>query len=185
MRSVFAHHSVRSENRCGRLRLVVYSVHPRVSWSMSFQETVTRSLTQDITKIVKSIENSIELLRKEITEADSRAELQRQGQEAQHARWLIEDNRRQIARSIKESREDLEQVIKSWAAVVSIEQFLKSAEERATSLPEEQKVQLLKRLQLARGFVGTQDPLEFFRSWRTPNERMYLSLSGNHVFDLN
>jgi hypothetical protein len=156
---------------CGRLRLVVYSLHPGVSWSMSFQETETRTLTQDITKIVKSIENSIEVLRKEITDADSRAELRRQEQEAKRARWLIEDDQRQITRSIKESREELEQVMKSWAAVVSIEQFFKSAEERACSLPEEQKAQLLKRFQLAREFVGTQDPLKFFRSWRTPNER--------------
>jgi hypothetical protein len=156
---------------CGRLRLVVYSLHRGVSWSMSFEETETRTLTQDITRIVKSIENSVEVLRKEITEADSRAELRRREQEAQHAQWLLEDDQRQIARSIKESREEMEQVIKSWAAVVSIEQFFKSAEERATSLPEERKVQLLKRLQLARGFVGTQDPLEFVSSWRTPNER--------------
>jgi hypothetical protein len=156
---------------CGRLRLVVYSVHPGVSWSMSFQETETRTLTQDITKIVRSIENSVEVVRKETAEADSQAELRRQEQEAQHARWLMQEDQRQIAQSIKESREQLEQVIKSWAAVVSIEQFFRSAEERASGLPEEQKAQLLNRLQFARGFIGTQDPLDFFRSWRTPDEQ--------------
>jgi hypothetical protein len=161
---------------CGRLRVVVYSLHPGVSWSMSFQETKTRTLIQDIAKIAKSIENSVEVLRKEITEADNRAELRRQEYEAQHTRWLLEEDQRQIARSVKESREEMEQVIKSWAAVVSIEQFFKSVEKRATSLPEEQKAQLLKRLQLARGFVGTQDPLDFIRSWRTPNER-YMPLA--------
>jgi hypothetical protein len=135
------------------------------------QETETRTLTQDMTKIVKSIESSIPVLRKEITEAGSRDELRRKEQETQHARWLLEDDQRQIARSIKESREEMEQVIKSWAAVVSIEQFFKCLEERATSLPEEQMAQLLKRLELARGFIGTQDPLEFFPSWRTPDER--------------
>ena len=57
---------------CGRLRLVIYSLHRDVSWSMSYQGTETRTLTQDITKIVKSIENSVEVLRKEIAEADSR-----------------------------------------------------------------------------------------------------------------
>ena len=30
---------------------------------------------------------------------------------------------------------------------------------------------MLKRLALAREFVGTQDPLDFFRSWKTPFER--------------
>jgi hypothetical protein len=168
---------------CGRLRLVVYSVHPGVSWSMSFEETKTRTLTQDISKIVKSIESSIAVLREEIAEADNRAELRRQEQEARHARWLIEDDQRQIAQSIKESREELEQVIKSWAAAVSIEQFFRSVEERASALPEEQQAQLLKRLQLARGFIGTQDPLDFFRSWKTPDER-YVPVSGK-ITDLN
>jgi len=146
------------------------------------QETETRTLTQDMTKIVKSIESSIPVLRKEITEAGSRDELRRKEQETQHARWLLEDDQRQIARSIKESREELDQVIESWVAVVSIEQFFKSLEERATSLPEEQIAQLLKRLELALGFIGTQDPLEFFRSWRTPNDR-YVPLAlrnSNH-----
>lgn len=106
-----------------------------------------------------------------IAEAKSRAELRRKEQEAQHAQWLIQEDQRQIAQSIEESRRDLEQVIKSWAAVVSIEQFLRSAEERASALPEDQKAQLLERLRLARGFIGTQDPLEFFRSWRTPDEQ--------------
>jgi hypothetical protein len=156
---------------CGRLRLVVYSVHPGVSWSMSFEETGARTLTQDITKIVKSIENSIEVLRNVTAEADNRAELRRQEQEAQHAQWLIQEDQRQIAQSIEKSREELEQVIKSWTAVVSIEQFFKSAEERASVLAEGQRTQLLKRIQLARGFIGTQDPLDFFRSWKTPDER--------------
>jgi hypothetical protein len=52
---------------------------------------------------VKSIENFVEVLPKEITEADSRAELRRQEQETQHAQWLLEGDQRQIARSINES----------------------------------------------------------------------------------
>ena len=113
---------------------------------------------------MESIEGSIEMLRKEITETGSRAELRRQEQEAQHAQLIIEDDQRQITRPIKESRDDLEQVIKSWAAVVSVE-------ERASALPEGRKAQLLERLQLTRRFIGTRDPLEFIRSWKTPNER--------------
>lgn len=56
---------------CGRLRLVVYSLRNDVSWSMPFQETKMRTLTEDIKKIVKSIENSTDRLRKEIVEADA------------------------------------------------------------------------------------------------------------------
>jgi hypothetical protein len=135
-----------------------------------------RTLTQGIAKIVKSIEGSIEVIRKEIVEAEQRADVQRREWEEQHARWDPERDQQQIADSIKESREQLAQVIQSWATVMSIEQFLKGVEERALSLPEVQRGQILDRLQLAREFIGAQDPLEFFNSWKTPGER-YVSLA--------
>jgi hypothetical protein len=155
----------------GRLRLVVYSPQRDVSWSLSFQETMERALTQDIAKIVESIEDSIEVMRKEIIEAEQRAEVQRREWEEQNARWERERDQQQIADSIKESREQLAQVIQSWATVMSIEQFLGGVEERAGALPEVQRGHVLDRLRLAREFVGTQDPLEFFNSWKTPGER--------------
>jgi hypothetical protein len=46
---------------------------------MSFQETVTRTLTQNIAKIVKSIKSSTEVVQKEIEEAEHRAELKKTG----------------------------------------------------------------------------------------------------------
>ena len=86
---------------CDRLRLVVYSPQRDVSWSQSFQETMERTLTQDIAKIVKSIEDSIEVMRKEIIEAEQRAETQRREWEDQHARWERERDQQQIADSIR------------------------------------------------------------------------------------
>jgi hypothetical protein len=156
---------------CGRLRLVVYSPYRDISWSMSFQEKTGRALTHNIAMIVRSIENSTEQMRKEIVEAEQRAEAWRQEQKELQARWAREEDQRQIARSIKESREQLEQVIQSWAAAVSIEQFFIGVEERASILSEAERGQALERLQLAREFIGTQDPLDFFRSWKSPSER--------------
>lgn len=161
---------------CGRLRLVVYSPQRDISWSLSFQETTERALTQDIAKIVESIENSTEIMRKEIIEAEQRAEVQRREWEEQTARWKREEDQRQIADSIKKSHDQLAQVIQSWATVMSIEQFLIGVEERAITLPEVQREQVLDRLRLAREFIGKQDPLEFFNSWKTPGER-YIPLA--------
>jgi hypothetical protein len=160
----------------GRPRLVVYSPQRDVSWSLSFQETMERTLTQDIGKIVKLVEDSVEVMRKEIIEAEQRAEVRRREWEDQHARWERERDQQQIAHSIKESREQLAQVIQSWATIMNIEQFLKGVEERAIALPEAQREQLLDRLQLAREFIGTQYSLEFFSSWKTPSER-YMPLA--------
>jgi hypothetical protein len=81
-----------------------------------------------------------------------------------------------VTESIKESREQLSRVIQDWARVVSLEQFFSGVQSRAQDLPEEQRQEVLKRLALARDFVGTQDSLEFFRSWKTPIER-YVPLS--------
>jgi hypothetical protein len=74
------------------------------------------------------------------------------------------------------SREQLSKAIENWARVVSLEQFFAGIEKRVQGLPEEQQPEILKRLALAREFVGTQDPLDFFRSWKTPLER-YIPLS--------
>ena len=163
----------------GRLRLVIYPPDRDISWSLSFQETIERTLTQDIAKIVKSTENSTEIIRKEILEAEQRAEIRHREWEEQTARWEREEDQRRIADSIKQSREQLAQVIQSWAEVIGFEQFFKGVEERATTLPQAQRGHLLERLQLAREFIGAQDPLEFFSSWKTPNER-YLPLASRN-----
>ena len=44
-------------------------------------------------------------------------------------------------------------------------------EDQAASLPEDEHQKVLERLKLAREFVGTQNPLDFYLDWRTPLER--------------
>jgi hypothetical protein len=161
---------------CGRLRLIVYAPQQDVSWSLTFQETVRRSLAQDVKNIVKSIENSVEAVRNELAEAEKRAQVQRREWDEQRERWRHEGDQRKTAASRKESREQLMQAIQSWATTVSIEQFFKGVEERADKLPAAQQALILERLQLARETIGTQDPLEFFKSWKAPRER-YVPLS--------
>jgi hypothetical protein len=160
----------------GRLRLVVYALYSGVSWSILFQESKDRALTQDIPKIVKSIEASTEVLVEKVTEAERQAELRRQEWEAERERWRQEEDHRSVAQSIKESREQLVKVIEDWTRVVSLEQFFKGVESRAQDLPEEQRQEVLKRLTLAREFVGSPDPLDLIRTWKTPIER-YVPLS--------
>lgn len=126
--------------------------------------------------VVKSIKNSTDVLVAKVKEQERQAELRRQQWVAQQEQWRQEEDRRRVAESIKESREQLAKAIEDWARVVSLEQFFSGVESRARDLPEEQRQEVLKRLALAREFVGTQDPLQFFRSWKTPVEK-YLPLS--------
>lgn len=160
----------------GRLRLLVYSPYRSVSWSTSFQESKARSLTSDIPQIVKAIENATATVTEKLREAERQAAIWRQERLAEEERRRQEEDRRRAAQSIKDSRDQLEQVIQSWAKVVSLEQFFQGVEDRAQRLPEAERQAALERLRLAREFVGTQDPLDFFRGWKTPLER-YVPLS--------
>ena len=105
------------------------------------------------------MEGSVDILRQQIGEVVETQEVRRREWEEQRARWEREEDQRRIADSIKESREQLAQVIQSWAAVISLEQFLKGVEERALTLPEEQRPVVLRRLELARAFIGTPNPM--------------------------
>ena len=54
---------------------------------------------------------------------------------------------------------------------MSIERFLAGVEQVAQDLSGPDRDHLLERLALARAFLGSQDPLEFLRGWKTPDER--------------
>lgn len=160
----------------GRLRLVVYSPFRSISWSTTYQETKARTLTKDIPQIVKSIEGEVAPMIERIQEAERQAEIWRLERLAEEERRRHEEDRRRESQSIKDSHDQLEQVIHAWAKVVSLEQFFQGIEDRAQTLPEMERQGVLDRLRLAREFVGTQNPLDFFRAWKTPVER-YVPLS--------
>ena len=54
---------------------------------------------------------------------------------------------------------------------MSTERFLAGVEQRANELSGPDRNHVLKRLALARVFLGSQDSLDFFRGWKTPEER--------------
>lgn len=53
---------------------------------------------------------------------------------------------------------------------MDIERFLAGVESRASQLTEDRRRTILERLELARAFLGSHDPLDFFLTWRTPDE---------------
>lgn len=91
-------------------------------------------LTADIPKMVKSIENSTEVLVAKIKEEERQAELRRQEWAAQEEQWRQEEDRRHVAESIRESRVELAKAIEGWAKAVSLEQFFSGVQSRAQDL---------------------------------------------------
>ncbi|MGQ0589422.1 MAG: hypothetical protein ACT4N8_07815 [Sphingosinicella sp.] len=155
----------------GRMRIVAYSPYWQVDWSSQWQESRSASLRGQIRTTVEAIEAAAPELVAKLDEADRQAKIR-------HQQWLIEEehrrreeDRRRIERSIADSKTELRQVIERWSNVMSVERFLVGVEQRADDLSEPDRGDVLERLALARGFLGSQDPLDFFRAWKTPGER--------------
>lgn len=155
----------------GRLRLVAYSPYWRAKWSADWQDTKKSSLRSALKSIVKSVEASSVDLAAKLEEADRKAEIARQEQLAAEQRRQREEDRRHIQQSIQESHDHLGQIIQQWSSAMSVERFLAGVEESACELPEGERARVLERLKLARDFLGTSVPLDFFLSWKTPEER--------------
>jgi hypothetical protein len=161
----------------GRIRLVAYSPYWRVSWTTSWQETKSTTLTRELSTIVKAIERAAVELVEKLKEADYQAERARLKRLAEEEQRRREEDLRQIQQSAKDSQAHLHQIIRDWAEAANIERFFQGVYDRASDLPAEGRELVLERLKLARDFIGTQNPLDFFLSWKTPDER-YVPLSA-------
>ncbi|HEY7810895.1 MAG TPA: hypothetical protein VIA98_10990 [Allosphingosinicella sp.] len=155
----------------GRMRIVAYSPYGQVSWSKQWQETKSVSLRGQIRSIVEAIENAAPDLVAKLEEAHWQAQIRRREWAAEQELRRREEDRRRVEQSILDSKAELRQVIERWSDVMSIERFLAGVEQKAQNLSEPDRRHMLERLALARGFLGTQDPLDFFRAWRAPDER--------------
>lgn len=124
---------------------------------------------------------AVELIAKK-QEADRQSELARLQWEEEQERSRQREDRRKADEAVKASRQQLDQIIQAWADAVTVEQFLQGIEEHARKLPDDKRCEILERLQLARKFIGTQNPLDFFLAWKTPTER-YLPKYPGSKFD--
>lgn len=155
----------------GRFRLVAYAPYYHVSWSTHWQETARAPLTQQFQSIVKAMKGIAVDLAERVAEADRQSELARRARLAEEERRRRAEDQRRIHVSNKQSQEHLDQIIQAWAQVMNLERFFQGVQEHATSLPDGDRDTVLSRLALAREFVGSQNPLEFFLAWKTPLER--------------
>lgn len=155
----------------GRFRLVAYAPNYDVSWSTQWQDAARRPLTQQVQSIVKAMKGIAVDLAERVAEAERQADLARLAMLAEEERRRRAEDQRRIDASNMESREHLDQIIKAWAQVMNLEQFFQGVQEHATSLSAGDRDLVLSRLKLAREFVGSQNPLEFFLAWKTPLER--------------
>jgi hypothetical protein len=155
----------------GRLCLQAYSPYPHAQLTQQWWETKNRDLTARIRTIVRELEKATVEVARLIEEGERQAELERQRWGAQMEQWEREEAERRTAKALKESKEELLDIIDMWATSKRLEKFFADAERRVKDLPEDQRVHTLDRLHRARNMIGSVDALDRFQSWKAPEER--------------
>lgn len=148
-----------------------YSPYPRADWAQQWRETSNWALSGRIPAIVRQLEKATVEIARLVKEGECQAEIERQRWEAQQEPWRREDEARRTAKALKDSKEELLQIIDTWVEAKRLEAFFADAECRARDLPDGQKERTIERLRQARALVGNTDALERFKAWRAPEER--------------
>jgi hypothetical protein len=155
----------------GKLCVRASSTYWRVKWEKFWPETKARQLAKRIKSIAREIEDAASLIVPMVAESERQAELE-------HQRWVAqrrEEKRKALEKqrqdNLDASRQQLRAIIDAWGAAVRLDEFFRDAENRIGRLPVSERSQLLERLMLGRGLLGSTDPLEYFRTWILPSER--------------
>lgn len=155
----------------GRLRLQAYGPYWRTDWVKHWQEIKVGELSKQVKGIIGELEKAAEIVARQFEEGERKAEIERRELEIQREKWRREEEERRAAKNLKESREQLLQIIEAWGEVNRIEKFFQDVETRVAGFSNDQKQKVLERLKLARKMLGSIDALEHFFAWRSPDER--------------
>ncbi len=159
------------ERPSGRLRLHAYAPHCRVELTKHWQETDKSTLVDCVPDIIAGIEGMAAAMAPLVEQAERQMETERLEREAEWRRYEIEEDKRQIRESEKESLEQLDSIIRHWADMQGRSGFLTQLEQVVASLPEPERASVQARIALARKLLGSLDPMPRFRKWRAPAER--------------
>lgn len=156
----------------GRLCLQAYSPYSRVSWIKQWREEKNKDLNTQVHKIIRELKKAAPNIARLVEKEEIQAEIERKEWEAERERWRKEEEERRAAKALNESRTDLLNIIAKWAEANRIEQFFREAEQKISELDECERLYLMDRLNRARQIIGSINPLDYFKIWKSPNERM-------------
>jgi hypothetical protein len=155
----------------GKFCLRAYSPYGGTSWQHEWKVDCSKDLKRLGHKIAKELALHAETISLLVEEAERKAEIERQRWEEERERWRREEEERRKEKAIKDSREELFEVIERWAEVKRINGFFQEVESLAQNLEPEQKSEINQRLEKARELIGELDAIECLTSWRAPDER--------------
>jgi hypothetical protein len=159
------------EKPSGRLRLVAYAPHYGVNLVRQWQAFGKTCFTKPANEIISSIEAMAVEMVPLVAAAEQQRETERRQREEQWHRYRKEEDRRRIEESIKESSEELNEIIRCWAETKARSEFLTGLEVELSKLGATERSELEGRVALARELLGSIEPLSRFKRWRAPSER--------------
>ena len=136
-----------------------------------WRETKKRDLLTRIPTIVRELAKATVDIVRLVEEGERQAELERQRWAAQMEQCEREEAERRAAKALKESKEELFEIIETWVASKRLEEFFADAEHKLKNLAEGERTRSMERLRRARKLIGSTDALERFQSWKAPEER--------------
>jgi hypothetical protein len=154
-----------------RLCVQVFSPYSRVSWMRQWRESKAGEFPRKLANLVTEIEAEATTIVKRFEEGERQAEIERLRREEERRAQAREEAERRRLKAIKDSRDELSDIIKAWAKAKRINEFFDDVERRAANLEIDQKATVLERLALARTMVDTTDALLWLESWKAPEER--------------
>uniref|UniRef100_UPI003F493E29 hypothetical protein n=1 Tax=Ensifer adhaerens TaxID=106592 RepID=UPI003F493E29 len=123
----------------GRFRIVAYSPKRGVDWTLSWQDTESEPLTGVIPEIIETLQASRDKLQALMT-AEDEAEAKRQKERQEEwERYERREDERKIAQAIKESQQQLAEIIESWGKAMVVERFFTDVEDRLAEAPNEKR----------------------------------------------
>jgi GTP1/Obg family GTP-binding protein len=136
-----------------------------------WRESKAGDFTRKLADLVWEVEAEAVNIVKRFEEGERQAEIERQRREEERRAQALEAAERRRIKAIKDSREELAEIINAWAKAKRIEDFFTDVERRAANLEADQKAIVMERLALARTMVDTTNALSWLTSWETPEER--------------
>lgn len=122
--------------------------------------------------MISAMQQAVPLILKQLEKARIEAEewrIQRDGEQTIY----LEKKRIELPEEARSaSRTELKSIMAQWIEDKQLEQFFHEAELDAAMLDEQQKIQVIERLQLARQFLSEDTTIERLLKWKTPEERL-------------
>ncbi|EAX0034778.1 hypothetical protein EHH62_21135 [Salmonella enterica subsp. arizonae serovar 40:z36:-] len=156
----------------GRFLLQLYSPYSSTNWQVQFRQTKQCGLISQIPKLISAMHDAVSLIKKQQEEARVKAEARRIQWELNEKRYREKGRIRREKEAYTASLAELNGIMIQWAEDKRIEQFLRDVEKDVASIDEQQKAQIMERLQLARQFLLEDTAVELLLKWQTPLERL-------------